>query len=627
MKQAVAFAALTQKGVRTIFCRKASTGRPLRSLQKTVLTPFSFLVVVVVAAAGFRLTCLDNRTMHCDEAGQALKFGRLLENGQYTYDPYEYHGPSLNFLTLPIARLAAAKRLTEIREFHLRLLPAIFGILLVGLVWLVRDELGHVAALSAAAFAAVSPAMVFYSRYYIQEMLLVCFTFGAIVALWRWARETGVASAEPQRPRRRHRLRQAFWLVVLGLCLGMMHATKETCVIPIFAIIVAAASTWFCCGKRLALDPLSLWERVRVRADRPGATGVSPVQPDEHGQDARATQGTKCHVVLLPLVFAGLSVVLVAACVSMLLFSSFFDNPQGIVDSIAAYSHYLRRASGEGSAGPHDHPWYYYLQLLFWWHGPGGPVWSEAPIAVLAVVGLIAAALGKGLGGVQLPAARFLAIYTVLATAIYSAVPYKTPWCALGFFHGMILLAGIGAAVLIGAARSRPLKAGAVLLVAAAIGHLAWQAHRASFAACEDPYNPYVYAHTTADVPRLARRVEQIAAVHPDGEAMHVQVICPDDDHWPLPWYLRRLTRVDWFSQVAPGAAAPLIITQPEMEPALLTKLFEMMPPGQRHLYVPLLPEQENRDWQLRPGVPLRAYVRLDLWERYRAIGAEAGDE
>ncbi|HEX2974040.1 MAG TPA: hypothetical protein VHP11_17035, partial [Tepidisphaeraceae bacterium] len=50
----------------------------------------------------------------------------------------------------------------------------------------------------------------------------------------------------------------------------------------------------------------------------------------------------------------------------------------------------------------------------------------------------------------------FLASYTVLLTAAYSAVPYKTPWCLLGFLHGMILLAAVGAVALIRSFAPRP---------------------------------------------------------------------------------------------------------------------------------------------------------------------------
>ena len=59
-------------------------------------------------AAWLRLADLGNRPMHCDEAVHAVEFGQLLEDHEYVYDPFEYHGPSLNYFTLPVAWLASA---------------------------------------------------------------------------------------------------------------------------------------------------------------------------------------------------------------------------------------------------------------------------------------------------------------------------------------------------------------------------------------------------------------------------------------------------------------------------------------------------------------------------------------
>ena len=560
---------------------------------------FAALMIAVTAGAAVpRLVNLGNRPMHCDEANQAVKFGLLLESGFYQYDPNEHHGPSLNYLTLPVAWLASASKLTEISEFHLRLIPAIFGTILVGLIWLLRDELGHGAAFCAAVLTAISPAMVFFSRYYIQEMLLVCFTFGAIVALFRFVScQLSAVSCQLSGARSEGRgavanfqfsifdfqfsIPQVLWLVLLGLCVGMMHASKETCVIPLFAMALAAA---------VAIPSLR-----RIGAKR--------------------------------LILSGLIVVVTAAGISALFYSSFLNNPpgvDGVADSYATYGHYFERALGQGTTGPHDKPWYYYFQILFWWHRGGGTVWTEASIAVLALAGLVAGALGKGIRPANLPIARFFGIYTVVMTVIYSAISYKTPWCALGMLHGMILLGGIGAVVLIRAAPGRLAKAVVIVLLVAAGGHLACQSYRASFVACEDPNNPYVYAHTTSDVPRLAQRIRRIAAAGPDGQAIHIQVICPDHDHWPLPWYLRGFSRVDWFPGMPRGRLAPLIITKPEMERALMTKLselFDTMPPGQQYSYRSLLPRGDKPAWQLRPHVPLRVYIRSDLWEAYRAGG------
>ena len=599
-------------------------------MRRPVLFAAAMGVVVVAGAAVPRLADLGNRPMHCDEAVHAIKFGRLLEEDDYVYDPREYHGPSLNFLALPIAHLSSAQKLTQISETHLRLLTAIFGIALVAMVWLIREELGYGATVCAALLTAVSPAMVFYSRYYVQEMLLVCFTFGAIVALWRYVRE--VDQTENPRSGRWSSIRRVLWLVTAGLCIGMMHASKETCVIALFAMGVAAA----------VVVTVPQLRRLSVRHLMLAAIGLI----DRLKQCVLATVSLPWrlivrHIMRAPisflnrlrqfctnrLVVAATIVTAVAAGVSMLFFSSFLDNPQGVIDSVTTYFVYLGRASGEGSVGRHVYPCDYYFRILFWWHqGDGfwwhqgdGPVWTEALIAALALVGLVAAAVGRGLKPTSVSMARFLAVYTVVMIAVYSAMPYKTPWCALGFLHGMILLAGIGAALLWRMAPGYIAKSVVVVLLVAAAGHLAWQAHRASFVDYEDRNNPYVYAHTTNDVPLLIERVEQIAAADPEGEAMHVQVICPDHDYWPIPWYLRSFSHVGWFARLPDGPAARLIITQPEMEPALVRKFYEEPPPGQRYLYVPLPPDGEKQEWLLRPHVPLRVFVRLDLWEAYQA--------
>ena len=136
---------------------------------------------------------------------------------------------------------------------------------------------------------------------------------------------------------------------------------------------------------------------------------------------------------------------LIAACVvSMLFFSSFLRNPQGILDSVGAYRHYLARTDG---AGIHDHPWHYYMHILLYYRNMAGPWWSEGAIVLLAIVGVIAAWRKGNEPRETATFPRFIAIYTIMMLVIYSLIPYKTPWCMLGFLHGTILLAGLGGCV------------------------------------------------------------------------------------------------------------------------------------------------------------------------------------
>ena len=64
---------------------------------------WALFALALVIGLALRLPRLDARPMHHDEANQAVKFGGLLETGQYHYDPADHHGPTLYYLTLPAA--------------------------------------------------------------------------------------------------------------------------------------------------------------------------------------------------------------------------------------------------------------------------------------------------------------------------------------------------------------------------------------------------------------------------------------------------------------------------------------------------------------------------------------------
>jgi hypothetical protein len=129
-----------------------------------------------------------------------------------------------------------------------------------------------------------------------------------------------------------------------------------------------------------------------------------------------------------------------------------------------------------------------------------------------------------------------------------------------------------------------------------------------------------VYAHTGTDVFTIAGRLTALARAHPDGTALPVQIISRQN-LWPLPWYLRGFSRVAWWNGVSERAAnAPVILVTPDMEPALVRKLYDLPPPGERELYVSLF----ERPVALRPGVELRGYVAMTLWESFRVSEADS---
>ncbi len=512
------------------------------------------VLAATILALGLRLPRLQERPMHGDEAVHADKFGKLLEQGVYTYDPDEYHGPTLNYLTLIPARLTGATNLVQVTETTLRIVPVFFGVCLIVLLLLVARPLGTGATVYAAVLTAISPAMVFYSRYYIQEMLLVCFTFGAIVSGYRYAQS-----------------KKAAWVLLTGVFLGLMHATKETCVIAFGSMVLA-----------LLLVLLIQRQKGSLRA------AVKSVRLSH---------------------FAGGLVA--GAIVSALFHSSFLTNPAGILDSIRTYTTYLNRAGGNAL---HIHPWYYYLEMLLCFRYGQGPLWTEALIVGLAAVGSIAAMTSKRVPSTDGQLVRFIAFYTVIMTVAYSAVPYKTPWCLLGFLHGMILLAGFGAAVLVRLVPNVLPRLIILCLLFEASVHLTWQAYLGSYRYYADSRNPYVYAHPTPEVFTVVQKIQEYAGDQEDGRNLPIEVICPGDDYWPLPWYLRAFKQVSWRNRVVDdGNAAPLIIASPEVEGALTTKLYTLIPLEKRQMYLFLF-DEPYYVW-LRPGVKLSGFVRKDLWD------------
>src|SRR5688572_14611931 len=145
----------------------------------------ALLVILVALGAGLalRLARLDARPMHHDEANQAVKFGVLLERGEYRYDAHDHHGPTLYYLTLPSAWLRGQGTFASVDEATLRSVPMVFGAATILLLPLLSAGIGRPAVVTAAMLMALSPAMVFYSRMYIQETLFACFALAFVIGV------------------------------------------------------------------------------------------------------------------------------------------------------------------------------------------------------------------------------------------------------------------------------------------------------------------------------------------------------------------------------------------------------------------------------------------------------------
>ena len=516
-----------------------------------------FFVVIILAGAVLRLTSLPQKPMHNDEAVNAVKFGNLLEKNEYVYDKIEYHGPLLYYLTLIPAWFSSVEYFSKLNERHLRVVPAIAGIALLLILIILVDFTGWKVVLASAVIGAISPAMVFYSRYYIHETLLVLFTFGFITSLFAF-----------------FYYRKNPWLITSAVFLGLMHTTKETFIISViilFFSIIMVHIVW-------RINGISFLKMIR---------------------SMRWYQ----YVIFLG----------IAGFISVLFFSSFFKNPQGIIDSVSTYENYISKA---GQTEVHQHPWYYYLQMFAWTKGPGYMIWTELPILVFSVLGILFALFGRG-NMVREQFFRIIAIFSILMMLIFSIMPYKTPWNILSAYFGLILLAGYGLIEVLKIYKKGWIHKVIFLFVVAAVISLITQVFYSNYKFPSHPSNPYVYGHTSSDIFHMIDRIKKVSEINSEGNDLLIHVICSEHDYWPLPWYLREFNQVGWWNNIDPESPlSPLVVVSPDLEKQLIEKMYTQPKPGEKYLYIPLF----DQGTELRPGVLLNGYVRKDYFSEQGSV-------
>jgi uncharacterized protein (TIGR03663 family) len=568
---------------------------------------------VLVAAAALRLVALNMKPMHHDEGVNGFFLMNLLRQGTYHYDPSNYHGPTLYFITLPLAYIADNLRVLD--NWVLRLVTVAFG---VGTVWLalaLRRYVGAVGALAGAALVAVSPACVFYSRYFIHEALFVFFTLGIVVAALRFY-ETGAAT----------------YLLLASASAAMLFATKETAFISIGTLGLAWLSAY-------------LWARV-VGGGRARAKAESGLR--------RFASGGSAPVVI----FGALALF---AFLWVLFYSSFFTHWKGVFwDSFKAFDIW----SKTGMSAFHEKPAYTYVKWL---------VEEEWPVLLLACVGACVALFERRMNRFVI----FASAWGFGLLAAYSIIKYKTPWLVLSFVVPMCVAAGYAARALgrLGWERLLPLLAafalgsgvllrkretladvyssltdatyhsskgsfdvlilllGCVILLtaftlavkwasgggasdwraslvvaAAAIAFCSYQTIALNFFHYDDDSYPYVYSHTRREMVEMVRdvgRVGERAGTKEPG----VSVVSPE--YWPLPWYFRDNPRVGYTNSVSPSY-------DPQTTLVVIGRKSETPSEDQSAKLRAVLGTAyvEVGAYALRPGVDLVLFERRDLAQR-----------
>jgi uncharacterized protein (TIGR03663 family) len=133
--------------------------------------------VIIAVSAFLRFYWLELKPFHHDEGVNGFFLTTLFRDGTYHYDPANYHGPTLYYITLAFTKVFG------LSTIPVRSSVAIFGVLTVILVLFLRRYLGRIGSLAAATFVALSPGMVYISRYFIHEIFFVFCSLAVVVAV------------------------------------------------------------------------------------------------------------------------------------------------------------------------------------------------------------------------------------------------------------------------------------------------------------------------------------------------------------------------------------------------------------------------------------------------------------
>ena len=243
---------------------------------------------------------------------------------------------------------------------------------------------------------------------------------------------------------------------------------------------------------------------------------------------------------------AGIATFLVLTVIS---FTWFGRNWKSLVAMERVAPNVLARSAGQG----HEHPFWYFGKLLV-------SGWSGGLLVALACLGLFIAFRKRSTS-----AYRFFGYYGLIIAAIYSLIPYKTPWLALNLWLPLALLAAMAvesiwriATAQLGRRTAVLFFCGPVMLLGFLIAH---DTRQRVFLAPAEESNPYAYAHTSDDILGLSSEIAD-AARQEGIDTPRIAVIASDP--WPLPWYLRRFQQVGFWQPGQQVTAADFYVTSTE---------------------------------------------------------------
>jgi uncharacterized protein (TIGR03663 family) len=505
-----------------------------RTPHSSFVTRHSSLVILLsLASLLLRLAGLGHRAMSHDESLHTLYSWYLSSSFHYEHDPM-MHGPLLFHLNALIYTLFGAT------DFTSRLAPALMGAACVPAVGLLYKRwLGATGSLISAALVAISPGLLYYSRYIRNDIYIALFTLILFWAALRY-RET----AAPK------------YLLWLSGSLALSFACKE--VAYIHGTVLGAATVLFalmgfhsnrslhCADRR--------WGDIAVTLLTLALPFATALPLALFGADPTASRDPFLQRLALltaltlssvswgmatlwfkekPLFNAWTKAFTLFWGIQILLYSTLLSNlPQGLTSGIASGLGYWL-AQHEVQRGASDPLFYLSLLLLY------------TPLLLLSFF--------LRLKHFREPFTLLALLWTLGNFVIYSIAGERMPWLLIHITLPLCLLAGPAITDAF-ATRSR-----IRLLLIPLAAHLVINSLRAVGPLAESPNEPLFYAHAGPHI-KTALRILDSHHQHQPDSLIHID----PDFTWPLAWYLREHPVI--YSPL-PQPDAAIRITSPHREP------------------------------------------------------------
>lgn len=418
---------------------------------------------------------LERKPLQHDEGVNAVFIEDIAANGYYAYDPANYHGPLHHYLMF-FFHVVLGDHI-----WVMRLSAVLFTLAAVFLTLMFTPFIGWQSAWLAALFTAVSPGMIFYSRYGIHESGLYFFLLLGWYGFFHY---------------RYYRNRASLW--ILGAAAAGMIAMKETYVLALGCFV-------------LSYGLLFAYEKIQPSTEPLGPGGV------------RRAFGFKD-------LFAAAAFYLFVIVVLYSGFFMYWKGVGGLFQSIADW--FTTGASQHSEQKGHWKSALYWVQLFLKYE------W-------VACAGLLFVFPSLG----PVPAwRRLMAFFAVSTFLVYSAIPYKTPWCIMQLIWPFLFVAAGGFAEYAGRGRSgKVLIYGVVALLA---GASLCRTVELNFRRYADEAEPYAHVQTFGPVMELMNEIETMARGRP--AIRHADIHVMMKSYWPINWHLRNFSNTGYYTEHYP---------------------------------------------------------------------------